>query len=264
MTPAADPADHDGGAGLLQKAAALEARLTPSARSSSPIAAASTARFSPSPRPGSWATRALCVTADSPSYPDHHRDLAIGTARAFNLRHEMVATSEVEHPEYRANPANRCYYCKHELYTHLTRHRARARVRGRRRRQQRRRPRRLPARPPGGPRVRRAQPAGRSRPDEGRDPRAGAARRDVHLGRAGVGVPVVADSVPHRSHRGETADDRRGRARAARPRVPHLPRAPSRHHRAARAGPRGDRARASSRRWRPRSTASCARSATRT
>jgi uncharacterized protein len=59
------------------------------------------------------------VTADSPSYPDHHRDLAIGTARAFDLRHEMVATSEVEHPEYRANPANRCYYCKHELYTHL-------------------------------------------------------------------------------------------------------------------------------------------------
>ena len=71
--------------------------------------------------------RALCVTADSPSYPDRHRDLAIGTARAFNLRHEMVVTSEVEHPEYRANPANRCYYCKHELYTHLT---AIARARG--------------------------------------------------------------------------------------------------------------------------------------
>jgi uncharacterized protein len=64
--------------------------------------------------------RSICVTADSPSYPDRHRDLAIGTARAFNLRHEMVPTSEVENPAYRANPANRCYYCKHELYTHLT------------------------------------------------------------------------------------------------------------------------------------------------
>ena len=71
--------------------------------------------------------RATAVTADSPSYPDHHRDLAIGTARAFSLQHEMVPTSEVEHPEYRANPANRCYYCKHELYTHLT---AIARARG--------------------------------------------------------------------------------------------------------------------------------------
>jgi uncharacterized protein len=64
--------------------------------------------------------RTLCVTADSPSYPERHRDLAVTTARAFQLRHEMVSTSEVERPEYRANPANRCYYCKHELYTHLT------------------------------------------------------------------------------------------------------------------------------------------------
>jgi uncharacterized protein len=71
--------------------------------------------------------RSICITADSPSYPDHHRDLAIGTARAFHLRHEMVPTSEVNNPEYRANPANRCYYCKHELYTHLT---AIARARG--------------------------------------------------------------------------------------------------------------------------------------
>jgi pyridinium-3,5-biscarboxylic acid mononucleotide sulfurtransferase len=71
--------------------------------------------------------RALCITADSPSYPDRHRDLAIGTARAFRLRHELILTSEVERPEYRANPANRCYYCKHELYTQLT---ALARARG--------------------------------------------------------------------------------------------------------------------------------------
>ena len=64
--------------------------------------------------------RSLCVTADSPSYPDRHRDLAIGTARAFHLRHEIVRTSEVDNPDYRANPANRCYYCKHELYARLT------------------------------------------------------------------------------------------------------------------------------------------------
>jgi len=64
--------------------------------------------------------RSLCITADSPSYPDRHRDLAIGTARAFNLRHEMVRTSEMDNPDYRANPANRCYYCKHELYSRLT------------------------------------------------------------------------------------------------------------------------------------------------
>lgn len=63
--------------------------------------------------------RALCITADSPSYPDHHRQLALGIARDFGLQHEIVHTSELERPEYRANPVDRCYYCKHELYTTL-------------------------------------------------------------------------------------------------------------------------------------------------
>lgn len=64
---------------------------------------------------------ALCVTADSPSYPDSHRQLAQRVAREFGLRHEIIHTAELERPEYRANPADRCYYCKHELYTRLTR-----------------------------------------------------------------------------------------------------------------------------------------------
>ena len=63
---------------------------------------------------------ALCITADSPSYPDHHRQLALDVARRFGLRHEIIQTRELEHPLYRANPANRCYYCKHELYTVLS------------------------------------------------------------------------------------------------------------------------------------------------
>jgi uncharacterized protein len=65
--------------------------------------------------------RALAVTADSPSYPDRHRQLAIRIARDFRLQHEIIRTNELDRPEYRANPANRCYYCKHELYTHLSR-----------------------------------------------------------------------------------------------------------------------------------------------
>jgi len=65
--------------------------------------------------------RALAVTADSPSYPERHRQLALRIAREFGLRHEIIHTNELDRPEYRANPANRCYYCKHELYTHLSR-----------------------------------------------------------------------------------------------------------------------------------------------
>ena len=63
---------------------------------------------------------ALCVTADSPSYPDHHRQLALDVARRFGLNHRIIRTRELEQPLYRANPVNRCYYCKHELYTVLS------------------------------------------------------------------------------------------------------------------------------------------------
>jgi uncharacterized protein len=63
---------------------------------------------------------ALCVTAESPSYPDRHRQLAARVAREFGLRHEIVHTAEVEQPDYRANPVNRCYFCKRELYTKLS------------------------------------------------------------------------------------------------------------------------------------------------
>ena len=64
--------------------------------------------------------QALAVTADSPSYPDRHRQIALRLARDFGFPHLMIRTAEMERPEYRANPANRCYYCKHELYTQLS------------------------------------------------------------------------------------------------------------------------------------------------
>jgi uncharacterized protein len=69
----------------------------------------------------------LCVTAESASYPDRHRELALKVAREFDLRHEIIFTDEIDRTEYRANPENRCYFCKHELYTRLT---ALARERG--------------------------------------------------------------------------------------------------------------------------------------
>jgi uncharacterized protein len=65
--------------------------------------------------------RAVAVTADSPSYPARHRQMAVQIAERFGLQHHIIHTRELERPEYRANPENRCYYCKHELYTHLAR-----------------------------------------------------------------------------------------------------------------------------------------------
>src|SRR3954452_14022664 len=63
--------------------------------------------------------RAVAITADSPSYPERHRQMATQIAGRFGFRHEIIHTRELDRPEYRANPANRCYYCKHELYSHL-------------------------------------------------------------------------------------------------------------------------------------------------
>lgn len=72
-------------------------------------------------------SRALSVTADSPSYPERHRRIALDVARQYGFAHEVIRTDEMARPAYRANDVDRCYHCKHELYTHLT---ALARERG--------------------------------------------------------------------------------------------------------------------------------------
>ncbi|HUF47799.1 MAG TPA: ATP-dependent sacrificial sulfur transferase LarE [Vicinamibacterales bacterium] len=64
--------------------------------------------------------RALAVTADSPSYPERHRQMALSIASTFGLQHEVIQTDEMARPAYRANGVDRCYHCKHELYTALT------------------------------------------------------------------------------------------------------------------------------------------------
>jgi uncharacterized protein len=63
--------------------------------------------------------RALAVTADSPSYPTRHRELALRIARDYALRHEFLATLEMDRPEYTANASDRCYFCKQELFGRL-------------------------------------------------------------------------------------------------------------------------------------------------
>jgi len=71
--------------------------------------------------------RAVAVTADSPSYAERHRAMAVAIATQFNFQHEIIRTAELDRPEYRANGTDRCYHCKHELFTELT---ALARARG--------------------------------------------------------------------------------------------------------------------------------------
>jgi uncharacterized protein len=64
-------------------------------------------------------TRALSVTALSPSYSAHDRNIVEDFVRAQNIHHQFVETREMENPAYRANAADRCFYCKDELFSVL-------------------------------------------------------------------------------------------------------------------------------------------------
>jgi pyridinium-3,5-biscarboxylic acid mononucleotide sulfurtransferase len=63
--------------------------------------------------------RALAVIADSPSLPRRELEDAIGLAERFGFRVRRIRTSEFDDARYTANPPNRCYFCKHELFTAL-------------------------------------------------------------------------------------------------------------------------------------------------
>lgn len=62
---------------------------------------------------------ALAVTGISPSLPARERRAAVAFAAAIGARHETFDTLEVHDERYAANPSNRCYYCKTELYGRL-------------------------------------------------------------------------------------------------------------------------------------------------
>jgi uncharacterized protein len=61
----------------------------------------------------------LGVIADSASLPRAALAEALAVAEQIGARVEVVKTGEVENPEYAANPPNRCYFCKAELFTQL-------------------------------------------------------------------------------------------------------------------------------------------------
>ena len=63
--------------------------------------------------------RALAVIADSPSLPRRELAEALALGHEFGFPVRVVRTAEFANPNYLANPANRCYFCKHELFEEL-------------------------------------------------------------------------------------------------------------------------------------------------
>jgi pyridinium-3,5-biscarboxylic acid mononucleotide sulfurtransferase len=62
---------------------------------------------------------ALCVTAISPSYPTFQIKETNEFVERFQLNHLVIESEELDNPEYRENPPNRCYFCKSELFSKL-------------------------------------------------------------------------------------------------------------------------------------------------
>ena len=63
--------------------------------------------------------RALAAIADSPSLPRREFHEALAVARQFGFPVRILKTSEFNDPNYAANPVNRCYFCKAELFREL-------------------------------------------------------------------------------------------------------------------------------------------------
>ena len=63
--------------------------------------------------------KSLAVIADSASLPRRELAEALEIAEKFQIPVRVVKTDEFNNAEYLANPTNRCYFCKHELFTEL-------------------------------------------------------------------------------------------------------------------------------------------------
>lgn len=71
--------------------------------------------------------QAVGITARSESLAEREYAGALAFAGSVGARHEVIETRELDDPDYAANPVDRCYYCKRELYGTLA---AIARARG--------------------------------------------------------------------------------------------------------------------------------------
>ena len=63
--------------------------------------------------------KALLVTADSETYPASELAEARRLGELLGMRHVVVKTEELQNPDYARNPANRCFFCKEELFLKL-------------------------------------------------------------------------------------------------------------------------------------------------
>lgn len=62
----------------------------------------------------------LLITATSCTYPASELEDAKRLAKQLNVRHEVIVSEELNIPGFAQNTPDRCYHCKHELFSRLT------------------------------------------------------------------------------------------------------------------------------------------------
>jgi len=63
-----------------------------------------------------YGDKLLLVTATSSTYPFYELEEAKSLAQLLGIRHRIIVSEEIDIPGYSANPPDRCYYCKSELF----------------------------------------------------------------------------------------------------------------------------------------------------
>jgi uncharacterized protein len=111
-------------AGLAEKSAALEAEL---ARLGSVLVAYSggtDSAYLAFRAHRALGDRMLAVIADSASLPRQELEAALQFTAQHAIPTRILATGELDRPEYRRNDAQRCFHCKDELFSQMERARA--------------------------------------------------------------------------------------------------------------------------------------------
>ena len=60
--------------------------------------------------------RTVALTASSPTVAPGELDIAVSFAQSLGCRHLVIESHELSNPSFAQNPANRCFFCKDELY----------------------------------------------------------------------------------------------------------------------------------------------------
>ncbi len=63
--------------------------------------------------------KSYAVTALSSTYPERQQYEAENIARQIGIEHHFIVSEELDIPEFRNNPPDRCFYCKYELFSKI-------------------------------------------------------------------------------------------------------------------------------------------------